>query len=109
MAIDSGELSLIEYFLLHNADPTNQHHYDYRYCANNVSFSHSITTAVYNAIMLDRLDLLILFAQYGTDYNKICYEVKSYAQNESLTPLQLAIRNSKKEIVSFLLFIGVDI
>lgn|GEM_PF-5764167 len=101
-AIESGEISLVEYFLLNKADPTHPR----KVCSYSCGYPDSKsdyynTTAIYDAIMLDRLDVLLLFAHHGADFNKAC--IGSY------TPIQLAISEGKRDIVAFLISIGVDI
>lgn len=90
MAIESGEMSLIEYFLIKNADPTL------------FRASQNIPSAVADAIIENRIDVIILFAQYGIDLNKKCF-LKTWS------PLQLATQYNRREIVEFLISIGVEI
>ena len=87
MAIETGELSLVEYFLIKNADPT---------------LFRSQYTAVSDAIIENRLDVLILFAQYSIDLNKKCFA-------NTWSPLQLAAQYKRRDIVAFLISIGVEI
>lgn len=70
-----------------------------------------LTTAVYKAIMLDRLDILYLFYHYGVDFNKICNEVRYTGGTFDIiqTPIQVAVANKNYEIASFLILIGVEI
>lgn len=112
MAIRENEISLVEYFLFNKADPTNRFHtYETKidYVPYKSSRTDYITTAVYDAIMLGRLDFLILFVQYGADMNKPCYETTYSNKIISKTPLKVASENKQRDIISFLLSIGVEI
>ena len=76
MAIESNEIALVEFFLTKDADPTNPRKYSVRNGNNGIN-GIFVTTAVYNAIMHERLDVLILFVQNNVDLNQICFEVIS--------------------------------
>ncbi len=64
-----------------------------------------ITTAVYNVIMTENLELLTIFAEAGVDFNQVCVE----EGNSSYTPLLLAIELKNKKIAQFLLDNGAKI
>jgi len=93
MAIEFGESSLVEYFLIKNADPT---------IFRNAPHVPNYATAVHDAIIADRLDFIILFVQYGFDLNKKCFA-------GTWSPLQLAAQNNRKDIVTFLVSIGAKL
>lgn len=104
MAIVFCEIPLVEFFLLHKADPTTTFR---SYPSGSIT---NITTAVYDAIINNRLDVLVLFAQNNVDLNKICLEViLPYSQGYKQTPIQVAIEHKKKDIVAFLVSIGAKI
>lgn len=111
MAIDRGEIPLVEYFLMNNADPTNQQKQQRKISSSPLRRTDYYLTAVYYAIMKDRLDVLKLFTKYGVDLNKVCYEITSstYEKKNKQTPIQVAIEMKKKNLVAFLLSIGVDV
>lgn len=111
MALAYGEISLVEYFLINKADPTSvvkrapatTYH-------EGKNVHHLLTSAVHDAIFNNQLEVIHLFAQYNIDLNKICCEVVcNYSGGYKQTPLQVAIEYKKKEIVAFLLSIGVNI
>lgn len=109
-AIGAGEIALVEYFLLKGADPTNTLKYGQTYTNSPYRYSDYVTTAIHDAIKLERLDVLILFAQYRVDLNKYCYERSSnYQQAFKMTPLRTAIEYKKNDIASFLVSIGAKI
>jgi ankyrin repeat protein len=105
MAVESNEISLIEYFLQKKADPTLMCGYCEKKDNGYVLIESS---SVYEAIMHERLDILLLFYQYEVDLNKTCYWEHSI-NGGVLTPLQIAIKYRKKEVSNFLLSIGVEI
>ena len=105
MAVESNEISLIEYFLQKKADPTLMCGYCEKKDNGYVLIESS---SVYEAIMHGRLDILILFYQYEIDLNKTCYWEHSI-NGGVLTPLQIAIKYRKKDVANFLLSIGVEI
>lgn len=112
MALAAREISLVEYFLSKNADPTNSFNYmeeipTYNNCDN--EFFPAYKTAIFDAIILNRLEDLILFAQYDVDFNKICYSGFWGMGYFYYTPLQLAVAFRNKEVVNFLLSLGVEI
>ena len=108
MAIEASEINLLEYFLAKKADPTKEFYYK----EHTIQY---IKTAVYDAIMLDRLDIIKLFAEYGIDLNKNCYTRCAVGGSNVLnlpfyqTPLQAAVAHKKTEIAKYLISIGVDI
>lgn len=104
MAIISSEVPLVELFLLHKADPTTSFK---SYPERNTTH---ITTAVYDAIINNRLDVLILFAQNNIDLNKICLDVIGpYSQGYKQTPIQVAVEHKRKDIVAFLVSVGAKL
>lgn len=107
LAIEANEINLVEYFLAKNANPISQ--FQYKELDQSITFK----TAVYDAIFLNRLDIIKLFAEYGVDLNKICYMTSSIVgssrQSIRQSPLQTAVAYKRKEIAQFLLSIGVDI
>lgn len=105
MAVEANEVSLVEYFLQKKADPTLM----CGYCENkNNQYVLIESSAVYEAIMNERLDVLLLFYQYGVNLNTTCYWEHSI-DGGVLTPLQIAIKYRKKDAANFLLSIGVEI
>lgn len=110
MAIEYDEISLVEYLLQHKADPTNPRKYEEVVSLSPNRSSNYVSTAVYDAIKLDRLDVLILFAQYGVDLNKPCHErTSSFLLNYKKTPLKMAIEYNNKDIAAFLVSIGAKL
>jgi ankyrin repeat protein len=111
LAIEFDEVSLVEYFLSNKADPTNTRQF-YEVVQGSNFKTNYITTAVYDAILHDRLDILTLFVQSGADLNKMCYErqdYKSFKPNLTQTPLQAAIAHGRKDIVALLLSAGIEL
>ncbi|MFI0435858.1 MAG: ankyrin repeat domain-containing protein [Parachlamydiaceae bacterium] len=105
MAVEANEISLVEYFLQKKADPTLM----CGYCEKkNNQYVLIESSAVYEAIMHERLDVLLLFYQYEVDLNKTCYWEHSI-DGGVLTPLQIAIKYRKKDVANFLLSIGSEI
>lgn len=109
IAIVKNDLSLVEYFLLKQANPLNKRKTTETIYAfpQKDEISYYTTTAVYEAIKLGRLDIIVLFKQYGADLNEICYE-KDYTRgnrnyHEQLSPIQAAAQFGKKDIVMFLI------
>lgn len=98
-AILLGETALVEYFLSKNADPTR-----IRQNIENRT-DHYMTTAVHDVIKYNRLDILILFYQYGVDLNEFCF----YRNSIESTPLKIATEYKRNDIVAFLLSIGVNL
>lgn len=119
-AVLENQMSLIQYFMTCKADPTiplvyyTSYSKDIRDRKGNklrteVIRSDYMKTAVYDAILLNRLEVLVLFSHYGVDLHKICYEESSTNKIIKKTPLQVAIEKKNKDIVALLLSIGVKI
>lgn len=107
-AVESREISLIEYFLSHHADPTIPRNYSCFSGAKTCNYC-GFETAIYNSIKINSLDNLILFSKYGVDFTEICYSIGPNNGQYTLTPLQASINFQRKDIVAFLLSIGVKI
>ncbi len=111
LAIGLDEVALVDYFLLNKADPTSTRQF-YEVVQGSSFKTNYITTAVYDAILHDRLDIMTLFVQYGADLNKMCYERQDYKSSKPnliQTPLQAAIAHGRKDIVALLLSAGIEL
>lgn len=64
------------------------------------------TTALYDVIMTENLELLAIFAEAGVNFNKACF---NKAKVENFTPLQIAIQLKNKKIIQFLIDHGAKI
>jgi hypothetical protein len=96
------EIALVEYFLLKGADPTSKRSFQEGTLGTQgfVAKTNYVTTAVYDAIVQNRLDVMMLFIDYGLDLNKICHEVK-YLSNKTITkmtPMKAALFHKRKDI-----------
>lgn len=112
MAIEFDEISLVEYFLFKKADPTNMRTFHESFQGYGRIKDDYSTSAVYDAIICNRLDMIILFAYYGADLNKICYKVTNPKSSKLIltqTPLQAAIAHKRRDMVAFFLSIGIEI
>lgn len=104
MAIAQNEMQVVEYLLQHEADPTTP-----KMSVNSQYILVIVytTTAVYDAIMDDNVNLLMLFHAYGADLDKPCYGARTKIGQYQLTPLQIATQYQKKDIVAFLISLGI--
>lgn len=111
IAIIANEISLVEYFLIRNADPTSHQKIVGEIDQTQFRRSDYYTTAVYDAIKSNRFDVIVMFEKYGVDLNKTCYEItySTYKLPYKQTPIQFAIENKSSHIAAYLLSIGVKL
>ncbi len=105
MAIEQNELHLVDYFLSKGADPFSEHWSQYS------QWITVIKTPIYDAINLNRIEIVKLLGDYGYDFNAFCYQKTNGLSGEAvvLTPIQLAVSQRYSEIAKYLISIGVEI
>lgn len=109
-AIEYEDIELIKYFLKMNANPLSSRKETFTNIIKGVTSCFLMEkTALYNAIEVGNLDIVILFIQCGVDINTLCY--REYFDNKEVmfTPIQAALRFKNKDIASYLINEGAKI